>query len=641
MAVLRPNKGFQEMFLSTAADIAIGGAGAGCFVAGTLVLTSKGYKPIENVAIGELVASLNESTKQVEYKEVVNTLRLTATQTVTADFYNGKTITCTLDHEFYINGEFMPIFDIATRRCAWRLSGPTYGIATEISGVKEFTVNISSRLTNVFDLTVKDNHNYLITEDNIIVHNCGKSMAALMEPLRNIHNKDFGAVFFRRTFAQIKNEGGLWDESAKMYPSFGAKPNSSDFCWHFPSKASVSFSHLQHENDIYNHQGAQYPLIVLDEATHFTEKQFWYLLSRNRTTCGVKPYMRLTCNPDPDSFIARLIEWYIDADGYPIKEKIGAIRYFMRNDTNMIWGNSKDEVISQNTEVIAEMLEAEKSTNPHDLVKSFTFIPGSIYDNKQLLKHNPEYLSNLLALDEVEKQRLLYGNWKVSQDKTALFDFSAINDVFNNYPHTRPNQKYITCDAARYGRDFCVIMVWNDWEVVFTEVIKQSDAADIVGAIERLRAKYNIMKSNVLVDRDGVGSGSVKLGAYQGFGGGEKARDMQGKKANYKNLKTQCYYYLAEQCVNVGNIKINVNSELCRVDGVMSDKIMVGKEVRKISDLIIQDLRAIKRDKLDSEGKQCINSKEAQKIILGRSPDFGDCLMQRCFFEFLPKRIIV
>ena len=49
----------------------------------------------------------------------------------------------------------------------------------------------------------------------------GKTWALLMEPLRHVHNPDFGAVFFRRSTVQIRNEGGLWDESAKLYPSAG------------------------------------------------------------------------------------------------------------------------------------------------------------------------------------------------------------------------------------------------------------------------------------------------------------------------------------------------------------------------------------------------------------------------------------
>ena len=63
----------------------------------------------------------------------------------------------------------------------------------------------------------------------------------------------------------------------------------------------------------------------------------------------------------------------------------------------------------------------------------------------------------------------------------------------------------------------------------------------------------------------------------------------------------------------------------------------MGSKVIDIAELIRDDLRAIKRDNVDSDGKKQINSKEEQKVILGRSPDFGDCLMMRVAFEFVPK----
>lgn len=339
-----------------------------------------------------------------------------------------------------------------------------------------------------------------------------------------------------------------------------------------------------------------------------------------------------TCNPDPDSWVSRLIEWWIDQEtGFPIPERAGAIKYFFREHENMIFGNTKAEVLKQIPHIVEQF---GPDVNPNNLIKSLTFIPGSIHDNRELLKVNPEYLSNLLAQDESVRAQLLDSNWKIRQDNTSLFNFSSIKDVFSNFISDQ-QKKYITCDAARFGRDLCVIMVWKGWEVVHIEVMKQSDVHDITGCIEKLRQKFNIQKSHVLVDQDGVGSGTVKSGDYKGFSGGSAPRKIKGLKENYKNLKTQCYYYLAEEKVNIGDIKINVNNETCVVDGVRGTKIKIGSKVVDIQQLITDDLRAIKRDKIDLEGKACINSKEEQKNILGRSPDFGDAIMMRSLFDFI------
>ena len=125
------------------------------------------------------------------------------------------------------------------------------------------------------------------------------------------------------------------------------------------------------------------------------------MMSRNRSTCGVHPYIRATCNPDSDSWVARFIAWWIDQDtGYAIPERSGIIRYFIRLDGEIHWGDTRDE------------LAAKYHVDP-ELCKSATFISSSIFDNKVLLKADPGYLATLNALSLVEKERLLRGNWKI------------------------------------------------------------------------------------------------------------------------------------------------------------------------------------------------------------------------------------
>ncbi|MDQ7776297.1 MAG: terminase family protein [Paracoccus aminovorans] len=97
----------------------------------------------------------------------------------------------------------------------------------------------------------------------------GKTWALLMEPLRHSANPDFGAVFFRRTTVQIRNEGGLWDESVKLYPLIGAAPKEVTLEWKFPSGASLSMAHLEHDKTVANWQGSQIALLLFDELDAF------------------------------------------------------------------------------------------------------------------------------------------------------------------------------------------------------------------------------------------------------------------------------------------------------------------------------------------------------------------------------------
>ena len=100
----------------------------------------------------------------------------------------------------------------------------------------------------------------------------------------------------------------------EIFPSINGTPRSHELDWNFPKGSRVKFSHLEHEKDVLDHQGAEYPLILFDELTHFTKKQFLYLLSRNRSTSGIRPYVRATCNPDPFSWVLELVEWWINPE---------------------------------------------------------------------------------------------------------------------------------------------------------------------------------------------------------------------------------------------------------------------------------------------------------------------------------------
>lgn len=235
----------------------------------------------------------------------------------------------------------------------------------------------------------------------------GKTFGLLLEALRGIGNPGYGAVIFRRTTPQITNEGGLWDTSEDVYGRCGGIPIESRLRWDFQSGARIKFSHLEYDKDRFAWQGAQIVFLGWDELTHFSPKQFWYMFSRLRSTCGIRPYIRATTNPDPDSFVAGLIAWWIDPEtGLSIPERSGIKRWFVRENDELIWADTPEELLK---------------SNPKCDPKSLTFISSKVYDNKILLAKNPEYLSNLKALSYVERCRLLDGNWKVRPTSGTYF----------------------------------------------------------------------------------------------------------------------------------------------------------------------------------------------------------------------------
>jgi predicted phage terminase large subunit-like protein len=245
---------------------------------------------------------------------------------------------------------------------------------------------------------------------------CGKSFAALMEALRWVHVPNFFAVYFRRTTVQIRNPGGLLDASRKLYPEAGGVLRADVMEWSWETDARVKLAHLEHENTVEEWQGTEVPLFVFDELPHFTERMFFYMLSRNRSTCGVKPYMMATANPtDPDHWVAKLIAWWIDQEtGLPIPERAGKLRWFVRINDELVWGDTPEDVLSK--------CPSAKVQN----VKSLTFIPGKLHENKELLRIDPGYEGNLQAMTRVERARLLDGNWKVRKSSGSYFRSSDV-----------------------------------------------------------------------------------------------------------------------------------------------------------------------------------------------------------------------
>lgn len=245
----------------------------------------------------------------------------------------------------------------------------------------------------------------------------GKSWAEILDPVRFVHVPGFAAVVFRRRYVDFFGEGGLWTESEKLYPHTGGTATESRLEWDWPSGAQVRFFHLQKERDKYAHQGKQYAAIYFDELTHFTRSQFFYLLSRNRSTCGVRPYVRATCNADADSWVADLVEWWIGDDGLPIEERAGVLRWFVvdpNDGDRLVWGDSPEEVAEKAPHVIGD-------DDPHEIAKSFTFIPARLEDNPALVERDPGYRGRLRLQGRVERARLEDGNWHVRANAGTVF----------------------------------------------------------------------------------------------------------------------------------------------------------------------------------------------------------------------------
>ena len=241
----------------------------------------------------------------------------------------------------------------------------------------------------------------------------GKTFALIHSVAPYLRTPKFNFAFFRRTYPELVGPDSIWEESKKIFPFFGgvARSSAGNLDWRFPSGARGVFAAAQYEGDIEKHRGKAYAFVGIDEiagvgsGVGFTEHQFWYIQTRMRSMAGVRPFMRATTNPDPDSFVRRLVDWYLNCDGYPDPQKAGVLRYFIREGDILHWSEDRDN------------LEGRF----HRKAVSFTFVPGRLAENKILLARDPNYITALQNLPSVERDRLLGGNWHVRRQAGDYF----------------------------------------------------------------------------------------------------------------------------------------------------------------------------------------------------------------------------
>ena len=245
------------------------------------------------------------------------------------------------------------------------------------------------------------------------------------------------------------------------------------------------------------------------------------------------------------------------------------------------------------------------------LPTTHAFIQSLVGDNPYLGK---EYIDNLKNIrDKAKRARLLDGLWEYDDDPSSLIDYESITNLFTNIHVNGITTKYISADIARYGRDQSVIMVWEGFKVIDIRIIQKSSIQTPINTIQDLRKVHNIMASRVIVDEDGVGGGVVDVVRCRGFVNGAKAIPQQGVKEQYDNLKSQCYFKLAER--------------------IKSGGMWVDSKNEQVMEMLTEELEIIKDVTHGTDKPKRVLGKDDIIKALGRSPDFSDALMMREIFE--------
>ena len=239
--------------------------------------------------------------------------------------------------------------------------------------------------------------------------------------------------------------------------------------------------------------------------------------------------------------------------------------------------------------------------------KAHIFIPALPSDNPS--PEVPKYIERIKATgSKITIERLIYGNFEYDDDPSALMSIDNINNIFTNN-FVKGGKKYITADIARFGSDSTMIGVWDGLRCIkIVEMVKKSTTA-VTGQIRLLAEQYAIPLSQIIADEDGVGGGVVDQLQCKGFVNNSKPLYSE----NFNNLKSQCYYKLA--------------------DIVSSNQLFVSSDSPELITRLIEELEQVKQYNMDKDGKKQVMPKDKVKEVLGRSPDVSDMLMMRMYFE--------
>jgi len=252
------------------------------------------------------------------------------------------------------------------------------------------------------------------------------------------------------------------------------------------------------------------------------------------------------------------------------------------------------------------------------LPDKWTFIPAFITDNPFVPDSYKESLEQLKTTNPREYARRVLGDWNYADDPSALVDPDRLNDMTTN-EYVEEGSSYITADVARFGRDSSVILVWKGFKVVDIEIIEKSKTTYFERRVKELARKYQVSRSHIIIDADGVGGGPVDHLQCRGFVNNSRAigkTRVEGKNIKnseiYANLKTQCGYLLA-QYINDGKIHWAIQ------DPDLSAKMK-------------EEVEQIREKSPGSDNKRRLVPKDEVKKVLGRSPDISDSLIERMFF---------
>lgn len=630
-------RGGQERMLAIDADIKIvGGSRGGPLEEDTLVLTERGEIKIKDVKENDVVYDFGHEKNFVMKNVFFGKLPC---YRITLD--NGLVYESSFDHiwpvfiddaDHYLH--FLTTIDLYVSKRSFRF--------IDIN-LKEVSIKSIEPIgkRNCYCLAVSSTRAVFALHGGIMTHN-SKSFSSLMEVLKDIKNPDFHATILRNEKDDLQS---LVTDSYKLFSQFGTYNKSqNDMTWNFANGGWLKFSYYAgaYQDFKTRFQGRQFAYVCIDEGTQCPYKKFKYLLTNNRNASHIRNRFWITCNPDPESWVRKFIDWWIDDEGYIIPERDGVIRYcFMDGDTpdSIYWGNTREEVYEQCRDIIDKLWKdsyAELGYSKLDMfIKSVTFIRADVSENIKLISTDASYIANLAQQDEEQRMRDLEANWNYKAAGDDMIKREDLEEIFDNAQQMGDGVRRASADIAFTGGDNFVMWLWIGHHCADLVVMRLDSQTLVYTVMAKLR-EWGVEERNFTYDMQGIGQyfkGFFKDAVpfnNQAAPIAATKQEEKGIKYLYKDLKSQCAFLFYKAVKDKG---LSIDPDLLerKYSGKGFDKVPLRQILQK-------ERKMIKRDENSYDKSFKLMPKDMAKKIIGHSPDFFESWFYIMIFSLYKKK---
>ena len=485
-------------------------------------------------------------------------------------------------------------------------------------------------------IAVDNTNSLFMVEDFIVTHN-SKSFSSLMEVLKDIKNPDFHATILRNEKDDLQS---LVTDSYKLFSQFGTYNKSqNDMTWNFNNGGWLKFSYYAgaYQDFKTRFQGRQFAYVCIDEGTQCPYKKFKYLLTNNRNAAHIRNRFWITCNPDPESWVRKFIDWWVDEDGYIIPERDGVIRYcFMDGDTpdSIYWGDTREEVYEQCKGIIDKLwkdsYEELGYTKLEMFIKSATFIRADVSENIKLISTDASYIANLAQQDEEQRMRDLEANWNWKAAGDDMIKFEDMEEFFDNAEQVGDGVNRASADIAFTGGDNFVMWHWRGNHIVDLQVLRL-DSKTLVSCIQAKLSEWGVEEQNFTYDLQGIGQylkGFFPLAVpfnNQAAPVALSRSEEDGVRYLYKDLKSQCAWLFYKA----------IKERRISIDPALLERKYSGDGFKNLAlrQILQKERKMLRRDdNSDDKGFKLLPKSKAKRYV-GHSPDFFESLLYRMIFS--------